>query len=208
MLNKIKTAVFGESALPPYENNPAHLAGDWKFTGYFPKTCKPLPSCHTKHLQLEIQSKTEAGYLFNTSARLAGETCSLKDISFQEHGLSEAGPGKIYYGKERLGNKLAFNWWSKPYYIDEDEKMEKLFILEKKDGQDRCWSTFQKTTEIRDFEAFKSKMLRASPAEIENSAGAAGPVFGHLPKTTDQRILNPILGSYKRVGQEKLRFRG
>ena len=41
-----------------------------------------------------------------------------------------------------------------------DEKREKLFILEKEDTKAKCWSTFQKTDEIQEFEKFKEDMLK------------------------------------------------
>ena len=50
MLTKLKTVLLGDEGQKSFQNNPNLLHGDWKFKGYFPKDCKPLPSCHTKHL--------------------------------------------------------------------------------------------------------------------------------------------------------------
>ena len=165
MLNKLYDFTSKGAETKAYKNDPRHLEGDWKFTGYFPKGCKPLPGCHTNHLQLSLlERQDDTGYVFQTKARLAGEECSLQDIGFKGHGISQAKEARIYHGEKSLKCPFGFDFYSKPYYIDTDEKREKLFILEKK-GDRGCWSTFQKTSEIEDFEEYKSHLLSRPMAQ-------------------------------------------
>ena len=79
----------------------------------------------------------------------------------------------MLYGGSKI-NTHVFDWLSNSYYIDNDEKDQKLFIKEKQDSA--CWITFSRAEE---------KIEKQAPKE-----------------------LNPILGSYKRVNQEPIKFSG
>ena len=75
MLNKVKNTIFGsKKSLTPF-NNPENLQGEWRFTGYYPPQCKPMPTCHTKKMEFKLNNKGSNGHIFSTKAELEGETC-------------------------------------------------------------------------------------------------------------------------------------
>jgi len=51
------------------------LEGEWKFSGYFPKQCKALPSIHTDKIQFTFNQSGKNGMIFDTMATMDGEDC-------------------------------------------------------------------------------------------------------------------------------------
>ena len=110
--------------------NPRELEGEWNFTGHYPQNCKPMPDCHTKRMNLELKGEDKRRYLFSTKATMTGDACPIEARSYNKIGVTQVKENKILFGDSSI-HKLGFNWISKPYYIDKDEKREKLFIKEK-----------------------------------------------------------------------------
>ena len=138
------------------QTNPEQLEGEWNFTGYFPENCKAMPECHTKRMELNLDSKGDYGHIFSTKAMMRGDTCSTEAKQFNSLGVTQAKNNKIRFGNGV--SKFGFNWLSNPYYIDDDHTKEKLFIKEK-NGADTCWSTFEKFDEEAEREEFRAKIL-------------------------------------------------
>jgi hypothetical protein len=138
------------------QTNPAHLQGEWTFTGYYPEDCKTRPDCHTFRMDLDLAKKEKSNYVFDTKSVMRGESCPLDAKSYSARGVTQVQGSRIRFGKEEAN--LGFSWLSNPFYIDQDSAKEKLFIKEKgKEGA--CWSTFEKFDEKAEKEEFRQKIL-------------------------------------------------
>ena len=70
------------------ETNPSLLEGEWKFTGYYPEDCKPLPDCHTFKMELGKHTEDDYGHMFTTKAMMRGDTCPLDAKSYNDQGFT------------------------------------------------------------------------------------------------------------------------
>ena len=70
------------------QTNPEQLEGEWNFTGYFPENCKAMPECHTKRMELNLDSKGDYGHIFSTKAMMRGDTCSTEAKQFNSLGVT------------------------------------------------------------------------------------------------------------------------
>ena len=60
------------------------IEGEWKFHGYFPKTCKKMPLCHMDKIEFTMDSSDSKK--FKTFGTKTGQSCSIKDRSDQLFG--------------------------------------------------------------------------------------------------------------------------
>ncbi len=70
------------------QTNPEQLEGEWNFTGYFPENCKPMPACHTYKMDLNLDHSGKHGHIFDTKAKMRGDTCSTEAKHFNSLGVT------------------------------------------------------------------------------------------------------------------------
>jgi len=64
------------------------LEGEWKFKGYYPANCKPMPECHTYKMGLNLDHSGKHGHIFDTKAMMRGDTCPTETKDFKSLGLT------------------------------------------------------------------------------------------------------------------------
>lgn len=136
------------------------MEGEWKFKGYFPKDCKPMPKCHMDKLNFKINETPDYNGLywrFKADGNKVGEECSYKER--EQNTL-----GKVWTRNHFMmfNNHDDPKQWSKrletPFIFDKHPTTNRLFI--KDQNVDDCWIVYNKMNQ----DEFNEKEMKLADA--------------------------------------------